>query len=105
MVTTQDDGIFTRTAAFNFLKDLIGIKRRDTLNRQVFNLCFKENDGYFVLTKSDSTIKEIFQKNRIRERNQRYWSLKKSNPEEAKRHFEETFLLLNRSLSLQQQLV
>ncbi len=94
MVSTQDDGVYTRTAAYNLIKRLVGIKPKDTLNKQVFNLCFSNHEHVYRPKKRESEMVEIFRKHNVSELNKKYWALKKNKPEQAKEVFNTTISLL-----------
>lgn len=94
MVSTQDDGVYTKTAAYNLIKGLVGIKPKDILNKQVFNLCFSGQEQMYRPRRQESEIVEIFRKHRISELNKKYWELKKQKSERAREIFDKTISLL-----------
>jgi len=94
MVSTQDDGVYTKTAAYNLIKRLVGIKPKDTLNKQVFNLCFSNHDHVYHPKRRESEMVEIFRKHNVLELNKQYWELKNKKPEQAKKVFDTTISLL-----------
>lgn len=98
MVSNLEDGIFSKTQAYNFLKRLLGIKSQNTVNRKVFELCFREMEGYWIPVESERFIQEVFSDLRIPERNKEYWNLKKKASEKAVIFLNETFSLLEKQL-------
>jgi len=94
MVSTQDDGFYTKTAAYNLIKRLVGIKPKNTLNKKVFNLCFSNHEYVYRPKKRESEMVAIFLKHNIAELNKEYWALKDEKPEQAKKVFDKTISLL-----------
>ncbi|HLP86717.1 MAG TPA: hypothetical protein VK153_02475 [Candidatus Paceibacterota bacterium] len=83
---SQMEGAYTRTQAFNFLKDLLGIPRKkSTISKEFFDLFFDEVDsGFYLLKKPEDFIRELFDKEGIAELNKMYYQKKKEkNREES----------------------
>lgn len=97
MTSTQDEGVYTKTAAYNFLKRLLGIQPKDTINRKIFDVCFTNMEHVYRPKKRETEITEIFNRHQIPERNKLYWDLKKQQQaEKAKEVFKETVNLLEK---------
>lgn len=96
MTSTQDEGVYTKTRAYNFLKNLVGIRPKDPLNKRVFNLCFRGTEHVFIPKKKEDEITTIFKKIGVRERNEQYWNLKtqQQDVKKASQVFNETITLL-----------
>ncbi|MFA6325172.1 MAG: hypothetical protein WCX46_03020 [Candidatus Paceibacterota bacterium] len=76
---------YTRTAAFNLLKEFLGIPKNALINRTFFNLFFLENDRTYILKKEEDEIRKIIQENNLKEVNAEYYKNKKENNEESNR--------------------
>jgi hypothetical protein len=97
MITTQDTGVFSKTGAFNLLKDWIGIPKKATVNKQIFSICFKKTDLYYSSVIDESEMKAAFLDCKIRERNRDYWKAKEAGEKEK------ALAILNGSISLLRQ--
>lgn len=98
MTSALDEGAYTKTSAYNFIKRLVGIKPKDPLNRRIFNLCFRGTEHVFLPRKKEDEITTIFNKIGVRERNSQYWRLKteEQDPQGASQVFNETISLLEK---------
>lgn len=98
MTSTLDEGAYTKTSAYNFIKRLVGIKPKDPLNKRVFNLCFRGTEHVFLPRKQEDEIITIFNKIRVQERNSQYWRLKteEQDPQRASEVLNETITLLEK---------
>lgn len=94
--SAQDDGVYTKTSAYNFLKRLVGIKPKDPLNRKIFYLCFSSAENFFLPKKQEEEIMKIFDKHKIPELNKKYWELKQKKSEEAVSVFNQTIAILQK---------
>lgn len=94
------DGIYGRTQAFNFLKDLLGIPKKVLINEEFFKLFFmKESEGYYLIKKPEVFIKELFTKEGIAELNKAYYQNKLKNPEKAKEISQKVTKIVRESLA------
>jgi hypothetical protein len=78
MIDTQSDA-YTKTGAYNFLKDLLGVSKKIIINENFFNLFFIESGGFYLIKKPEDIISNIFAKNGIAELNKMYFQLKQEN--------------------------
>ena len=73
MINVQD-GIYTRTQAFNFLKGLLEVPKSVLINEQFFYLFFSNADGGMYLIKTrEEFIRQIFKEKGIAELNRQYY--------------------------------
>ena len=95
------DGVYTKTQAYNFLKDLLGVSRRKVLiNKNFFFLFFKESDGMFFIKTSEDIIKSIFTKEGIAELNKLYYKNKEEkNSGEAEKISQKVMQIVRKSLA------
>jgi hypothetical protein len=84
MLSTANEGVFTKTQAFNYLKDLLSIPKKSTINKNFFRLFFKSADGLYMLKTSEEMIAEIFSEEGLVKLNSQYFELKKENLPAAK---------------------
>ena len=76
MISNQD-GFYTRTQAYNFLKELLGVSKSVLINKSFFLLFFSESDGgMYVIKKPEDMIKNIFTEEGIVEMNKMYFQKK-----------------------------
>jgi hypothetical protein len=95
----QEEGFYTRTQAFNFLKELLGISKHALINKDFFFIFFKESYGLFRIKKTEEEVKAIFLKNQISALNQRYRQEKEKKSGEAKSISDEIFAKARRGMS------
>ncbi|MEK7572620.1 MAG: hypothetical protein AAB493_02060 [Patescibacteria group bacterium] len=94
------DGVYTRTQAYNFLKNLLGVSKKVLLNKNFFCLFFKESDGMFLIKTSEDIIKSIFTKEGIAELNNLYYRKKQEkNPAEAAKISQKVMQIVKKSLA------
>jgi hypothetical protein len=77
MINDQDN-IYSRTQAFNFLKELLEVPQGALINLQFFRLFFSGVGGgkYFIKT-NENCIRQIFKEKGIVELNRQYYYYKK----------------------------
>jgi hypothetical protein len=85
MLNTQDEGVFTKTQAFNFLKELLCISKRCLINRKIVFLVFEQSDGGFFIKKPESEVRNFFKARKIPELNRDYYRAIKTRDPEALR--------------------
>jgi len=71
-------GIYTRTAAFNLLKELLDIPKNAHVNKNFFELFFIESEGFYSIIKPKNFIKKMFDEKRIKELNKKYYQKKEA---------------------------
>jgi hypothetical protein len=79
MHDNQQEGFYTRTGAFNFLKVLLNLPKNALVNKDFFSFFFIEYEGVFKIRKTEEETKEIFSRNNIADLNQQYYQAKKEN--------------------------
>ncbi len=84
MLSTANDGVFTKTQAFNYLKVLLKVPKKATINKNFFKLFFKSADGLYMLKTSEELIISIFSEEGLADMNQQYFILKTENATAAK---------------------
>jgi|GEM_PF-2169673 len=100
MLTTQDTGVYTKTGAFNLLKKWIGIPQKKTINKEVFSLCFKSIENFYISVVDEGEMKKIFSQHEIPKRNNIYWETKKSGKaKEAEKILNESIWILAEALA------
>ena len=100
MVDTNSAGTYTKTAAYNVLKDLLGIPRSALINKNFFEIFFVESDGFYLIKKPEEIIRNIFAKNGIGELNKLYFEKKmKQKIEEAADTAETILSVMKRAIS------
>lgn len=78
MINDQD-GIYTRTQAFNFLKGLLGVSKGTLINLQFFRLFFSGvGGGKYLIKANEDSIRQIFKEKGIVELNRQYYYHKKT---------------------------
>ena len=90
------EGVYTRTQAFNFLKDLLEIPKKAKINKTFFSLFFKECDEMFVIRKPEDIIKRIFTENAIARINEEYFLLKEKGKLNEAHHVAEAVMTIIR---------
>lgn len=100
MANFVENGIFPKADAYGLLKEFIGIKRKCTINRRLFNACFvRVEEGKFSPVVPLERLREIFKKNEVPVRNNLYWEQKTSqNIEAARTILNETIFLVTESI-------
>ena len=100
MVNNNDDGVYSRTRAYNFLKDLLGVSRKVLINKYFFSLFFEKlDDKDFIIKKSEDIIKSIFTKEGLAELNKQYYQSKQEkNPVEAEKISEQVVQIVEKEL-------
>lgn len=77
MVNRNDDGVYAKTDAYNFLKDLLDISHSVKIYRSFFNLFFTPlEEGFYKLNFTESEVIDIFNQGNIRDKNMQYFNLK-----------------------------
>lgn len=85
MVSIQEEGVFSRTGAFNFLKTLLGVPKKVLINKELFNKIFLQQEedahdpGAYRIQYPEDKIKTVFEKQKLAERNREYYSHKTAN--------------------------
>ena len=82
MIDTQASGAYSKTSAYNFLKNLLGIPKGRTINKKFFSLFFQESEGFYFIKKSEDLVLTIFTNQGIKELNKVYFE-KKLNKDDA----------------------
>ena len=100
MITTQEEGIYSKTQAFNLLKELLGVPKNVLINKHFFNLFFDEiEDRKFQIKNTETFIKELFTKKGIVEMNRLYYQEKmKKRTEMANACFKQTINLVREGM-------
>ena len=95
------EGVYTRTQAFNFLKDLLGIPKKALISEKFFVLFFiEDSDRFFFIRKPEEIIKRVFTENGISELNKMYYKKKmEQKNDEAKEIFEKVTQVVKKSLA------
>lgn len=100
MTDTQQSGAYSKTGAFNFLKELLGLKKSATINKRFFELFFVEAEGFYFIKKPEDLIKNIFTENGIRELNKLYFQKKSENQKvEAQQIAEGIIAVISKSIA------
>ncbi|MCX6754367.1 MAG: hypothetical protein NTU81_00870 [Candidatus Nomurabacteria bacterium] len=73
------EGVYTRTQAFNFLKNLLGIPKRSLINEEFFMLFFIDSGNFYLIKKPEDIIKALFTQEGIVELNKTYYQKKLEN--------------------------
>ncbi len=74
------EGVYSRTQAFNFIKNLLGIPKKSLINEKFFKLFFiKESEGIYLIKKPEELIKGLFTKEGIVGLNKMYFQKKLEN--------------------------
>lgn len=84
MYNRQQEGFYGRTEAFNLIKDLLGIPRSATINKNFFLHFFIESHNGFFIRKPEEEIKKIFDENGIPGLNRKYFEAKAKGDPSAK---------------------
>lgn len=80
MLFTQD-GIYSRTQAYNYLRILLGVPKDACINSDFFALFFQQSDEGFILKKPENDVERIFREHKIAEMNKEYFDAKElKNP-------------------------
>lgn len=99
-MTDTQSGAYSKTGAFNFLKELLGLKKSATINKRFFELFFVEAEGFYYLKKPEDLIRSIFTENGIRELNNLYFQKKSENKkEEASQIAEKIIIVISKSIA------
>ncbi|MEI6022882.1 MAG: hypothetical protein WCQ32_03530 [bacterium] len=86
MFTVNDaNGFYTKTGAYNFLKELLGVAKNVLIKKEFFNLFFEEVDGFFKIKKPEEFVRGLFEKNKIKESNFEYHALVQDNQSDKAR--------------------
>jgi len=94
------EGAYTKTQAYNFLKNLLGVSKKIIINKTFFSLFFKEYEGMYLIRKSEDSIKRIFTEEGIAEFNKMYYKMKQRNkPLAAQRIAKEVMKIVKKSLA------
>ena len=97
---SKQDGSYTPTEAYNFLKGLLGVRKNVLINKQFFLLFFTKVDDFYIIKKSENIIKDIFTKGGIAELNKVYYQKKKAKEiSAAKKIAEQVTSLIQESLA------
>lgn len=101
MNNSQEEGVYTRTQAFNFLKGLLGVKKNILISKRFFSLFFTGIEGGLYSIKStEDTIKSIFTKEGIAELNKIYFQkIQAKEVNEAKEIYEQVILVIQKDLT------
>jgi hypothetical protein len=94
------EGVYTRTQAYNFLKDLLGVSRRKVLlPKKFFFLFFKESDGMYFIKKPEDIVRDIIKKEGIDELNNQYHKNKQEkNLDEAEKISEKVMRVVKKDM-------
>jgi len=102
MIDTQTEtgGAFSKTSGYNFLKTLLGVPKKATINKHFFALFFDESGGFYFLKKPEDLIRSIFTDKGICELNKLYFEKKKdSKTEEASEIAKKVLAIVKESLA------
>jgi len=100
MNNSQEDGVYTRTQAFNFLKGLLGVKKNILISKRFFSLFFIGiEEGMYSIKSTEDTIKSIFTKEGIAELNKIYFQkIQAKETKEANEIREQVILVVQKDL-------
>ncbi len=84
MPDNHSTGFWERTEAFNFIKDLLGVPRKATINKNFFLIFFRESFSGFLIKRTREEIIEIFEEYKLPElNNECYVATQEKNPKAA----------------------
>lgn len=89
MINSAEEGVYTKTQAFNFLKDLLEVPHNVLISKKFFSLFFEDSDSFFVIKQPESKIESIFENLKIPERNRNYFEVKMAKKTEEAKKIEE----------------
>lgn len=93
------EGVYTKTQAYNFLKDLLGLSKKCFLNKKFFSLFFRESDDLYIIKRPEEIIKNIFTKEGIAELNRAYYQKKQENDPSAEQIAQKIMFIVRTSLA------
>ncbi len=101
MFTSHDDGVYSKTQAYNFLKELLGVPKGVLINKNFFSLFFSEfENGKYLIKKAEDVIINIFTEKGIAEMNKMYYLKKQENQiDEANKISEIVITLVKETLA------
>jgi hypothetical protein len=87
MNSINNEGVYTKTQAYNFLKGLLGLQKRDVINKNFFFLFFRKEDSFpgekiYSIRKPEDMVKKIFAEKHLAGVNRIYYAEKKRNNKE-----------------------
>lgn len=83
-ISVNDPGVYTKTGAYNFLKDLLNVPRKNVfISKEFFSMFFKKIDSFYLIKSSEELVSSIFSEEGLVELNRHYFLIKKEHPEEA----------------------
>lgn len=96
-----NDGFYSKTCAFNFLKKKLGIPKSALINKNFFDVFFEEAEvGKYLPRCSEEDIEKIFLEKKIPQLNEEYYKKKRyTQREEAKRIAEEVLSVAQESIA------
>jgi len=97
-MNSDTDGVYTKTQAYNFLKGLLGLSKKDFINKKFFSLFFRESDNLYLIRQPEDIIKMIFSKEGIAELNKMYYQKKMEHDPSAEQVAQKIMFIVRTSL-------